>query len=377
MSKIFTLFIGLSVSLICLSQDMEQKAEAVELEASYISDNVANVSGGIKKGYAYLGMANLRLGLNTESAGLWKNGRLYINAANTHGSTPSADLVGDIQVVSNIEAGNHTYVQELWYSQSIKKFDFIFGLQDLNVEFVNSENGAMFINSSFGIMPIISNNVAAPIFPLTALGLTIKWNFSDKSTWLMALYDGCPLDFEENPFNLRWEIKPTDGILGITEYHLKTSLFNKESLIKFGSVMHKHFKNESLLPDSINENTLGFYTTADMKIYERGNSNLNLFAQAGYSPTSKSVNDKYFTIGLDYTGLIKKDGSDYIGLALAQESVKNVLKPETAIELTYYCPITKNIFIQPDIQYIINPAGTGRNLDNSLVCLLRCGLTIN
>lgn len=377
MRKFFTLFIGFSISLICLSQDLEKKAETLELEASYISDNVANVSGGIKKGYAYLGMANLRLGLNTESAGLWKNGKLYINAANTHGSTPSADLVGDIQVLSNIEAGNHTFVQELWYSQSIKNFDITIGLQDLNVEFVNSENGSLFINSSFGIMPIISNNVAAPIFPLTALGLTVKWNFSEKSTWLLALYDGCPLDFEENPYNLRWDFKPTDGVLSISEYHLRTSVFNRESIFKFGAVMHRHFEEKSEIPDSIRKTTIGFYTTADVVLYSNNDRNVNLFAQAGYSPSSKSINDKYLTLGVNCNGFLKKDKSDYLGLALARESVKNVLKPETAIELTYHFPVTRNIFIQPDIQYIINPAGKGRNLDNSLVCLLRCGLTIN
>jgi porin len=371
MRKFITLLLGFSFSLICFSQENKN---AIELEATYISDNVANISGGIKKGYAYLGMANLRLGVNTGSAGLWKNGKLFINAANTHGATPSADLVGDIQVLSNIEAGNHTFIQELWYLQSIKKFDITIGLQDLNVEFVNSENGSMFINSSFGIMPIISNNVAAPIFPLTALGLTIKWNFSEKSTWLMALYDGCPLDFEENPYNLKWDFKPTDGVLSISEYHLKTNLFNKESTFKLGAVMHRHFEEKSEIPDSIRKTTLGFYTTADVVLYSNNGKNLNLFAQAGYSPSSKSINDKYLTVGLNFNGLLKKDESDYFGLAFAHESVKNVLKPETAIELTYHCPITKNIFIQPDIQYIVNPAGTGRNLQNSLVCLLRCGL---
>lgn len=67
-------------------------------EAAYLGDNVYNLSGGIKTGFCYLGMANLRLHLNVDKAGLWKGGQIYINAANTHGASPSSELLGDCLV---------------------------------------------------------------------------------------------------------------------------------------------------------------------------------------------------------------------------------------------------------------------------------------
>src|ERR1035437_3452005 len=90
------------------------KGDFLEFGFSYIGDNLNNLSGGVKTGSCYLGMASIKISFDTEKAGLWKGGHFCINAANTHGSSPSDALVGDFQVVSNIQAGNHTFIQELW-----------------------------------------------------------------------------------------------------------------------------------------------------------------------------------------------------------------------------------------------------------------------
>lgn len=151
-------------------------------EASYIGDVVNNFSGGIKKGGSYLGMANIKLSFETEKARWWKGGKFFIHGANTHGGEPSRDFIGDFQGVSNIEAGNLTYLHELWYKQTIGKFIFTLGLQDLNAEFMTSEYAGHFINSSFGVHSTIADNVPTPIFPLTAFGLQFQYQISDKIT---------------------------------------------------------------------------------------------------------------------------------------------------------------------------------------------------
>lgn len=85
--------------------------------------------GGIKTGTVYLGMANLKISFDTKGAKLWKGGQLFINGAVTHGKSPSELLVGDFQAVSNIDAGDHIYIHELWYKHQFKQFEIIFGLQ--------------------------------------------------------------------------------------------------------------------------------------------------------------------------------------------------------------------------------------------------------
>ena len=101
-------------------------------EASYTGDIVNNLKGGIKSGSCYLGMANLHINFDVGKAGWWNGAQFYVNAANTHGTSPTAKLLGDMQVASNIDAGNHSFIQELWMKQTIKNVEITAGLQDLS-----------------------------------------------------------------------------------------------------------------------------------------------------------------------------------------------------------------------------------------------------
>lgn len=351
-------------------------SEPLSFEASYVGDNVNNLSGGIKTGSRYLGMANLQLNFDTEKAGLWKGGQFYVNAANTHGGSPSFELLGDIQVASNIDAGNHTYIQEFWVQQNWGDFELTIGLQDLNVEFANSDLGALYLNSSFGILPVISGNITPPIFPLTALGITAKWNVSEEIAWVNALYDGSPTDFDYNPYNIKWEFVSGDGLLAVSELQYRAMFRDEPGIYKIGGYAHSHVIEESMnttIPDSLSGNIFGFYLYADQTIWHQNQHQLSMFSQLGYSPSNTSTNDFYLGIGINYRGLFSNEGRDVLGLALAMEYFKNGLKSEAVIELTYHNQLTKNIFFQPDFQYIIHPAGTGMTLDNAFAGILRFG----
>ena len=188
-------------------------------EIAYTGDIVNNLSGGLRTGTSYLGMINLRL-----TTRLWKGGSFFVNAANTHGAEPSARYLGDYQVASNIEAGDHTYLQELWLQQSWKHVEVTLGLQDLNVDLANTAYGTLYLNSSFGVLPTVSGNIPAPIFPLTSLGICARWRLSEKITLHTAAFDGAPTDFEENPHNLKWHLSSRDGFLFFTELQHETSM---------------------------------------------------------------------------------------------------------------------------------------------------------
>jgi porin len=383
MKKAKILLVILSICLFKLGlkaqSDSLHAGNGFIFEASYIGDNVNNLKGGIKNGSCYLGMANIQLMFDTEKAGWWKGTEIYVNAANTHGAEPSANFIGDMQVASNIEAGNHTYIQEFWFKQAFKNFELTLGLQDLNVEFAaSSEHGGLYLNSSFGILPIISANVPAPIFPLTSIGITTKLNFNEKTSWLFACYDGSPTDFDYNPYNLKWQLNSGDGILIVSEIQLSSKIRELLGICKLGFYNHNHLIEKHLgieLPDSLNTSIYGVYAYADQKIWQKEDRNIGIFVQFGYSPSDNSLNKYYAGFGLNFTGIFSVSGSDVLGLAIAHEGCTDKLGKETTIELTYQRQMTSNIFIQPDFQYIINPSGQSSGLDNAFVASLRFGLS--
>jgi porin len=351
----------------------------IEYEASYIGDIASNLRGGKKTGALFLGMVNIKIGFETKNIGLWEGGEFFLNGASTHGGTPSEKLLGDFQVASNIEAGNRTYLHELWYKHSFETFHVTVGLQDLNAEFVTSEYAGSFINSSFGVPSLIADNIPVPIFPLTALGIAGKYQISEDIAIQAAIFDGLPEDFEGNQYNVNWDLKSNDGVLLFSELQLATSFGNMPGTLKAGYYYHSHLKEtcpETKITETVFDKNYGFYAIADQKIFTLSeNRGIGLFAQFAVSPTNINSHNYYVGGGINYQGIFDNDGEDAFGIAFAHAGFNNsTINNETTIEMFYRVKVTENLFIQPDIQYIINPAGTENKLNNALAVFMRFGI---
>lgn len=341
-----------------------EKENPLTFGASYTGDMVANLSGGIKRGGTYMGLANLTLHFDTEKAGWWKGGELYIKGGNSHGGEASANLIGDFQKASNIEAGNHTFLYELWYRQQLGPVSLCVGLQDLNADYASSSNGALFNNSYFGIHSVCSENVPAPVYPLTALALNVHWQIADHWHWRTAFFDGRPDPFEQNPYNVKWSLTANQGYLALTELEWDGSLVKGlAGSYKLGTYYHHS-------PITEVTHNYGFYIVADQDITRQ----ISLFTQIGFSP--KEYNNHFFCAGGGGTfkNFSRKRPDDMIGLAANHACFRH--SPgghETVIEAIYHFQATKQIYFRPDLQYIIHPSGTDQRLDNALVATLRMG----
>ncbi len=386
MKHLINLILIITITPFFILSQEEINKSPILFEAAYVGDGVSNFSGGIKTGTAYLGLINMAASINTEASGLWKGGEFFLNIQNTHGGTPTADLVGDLQVFDNIENGDFTYLYQLFYKQTIGKLSVLIGKHDLNSEFFASDYAGEYINSTFGIMSLAPVNVPVSIFPKTSLAAMLKYELWDGLAIQAAIYDGDPLDLDTDPYSTDFKISADEGFMSFTEVHISTEIKSLPGTYKIG-VFH-HSAEFPDLTDSTKsyKGNLGAYLLADQMIYketEDGGQGMGVFFQTGFAPDSKNMNDFYLALGLNYYGLIPNRDKDVIGIALAQASISNqlvdsdpvnILKHETVIELTYGTSIHENIFIKPDLQYIINP-GANATLKNALAGILRFEIT--
>lgn len=366
-----------TINLFSQTEDESMKS-AFQLNATYKGDFVHNFSGGIAVGSTYLGLADLFVSFDTHKAGLWKGGELLIHGANTHGGEPSANLVGDFQGISNIEAGNHTFLYELWYRQRFFNVTATVGLQDLNVEFANSNVSSLFINSSFGINSVMATTIPAPIFPVTKPGITLSADISDNIILKSAVYKGCPVDFEANPYNLNWNANYQQGLLFITEAQYSWTGSNERyNLLKGGFFFHQYCP-EDIMYDYQSNHLLkdhGVYLVGEhqLSLTENEGEGLKIFYQGAFSPGNENFG--YFGAGFSYTGLLSSKRSDVLGLAFADAIRDNDCgNNEISVELTYKVQLSDQIYLQPDIQYVVHPGGTASRLENATVGLLRVGM---
>ncbi len=315
-------------------------------EASYLGDTYYNAAGGLRTGGGFMGMANLRVGFDIEKAGGWRGGTLFVNGSSIHGKSLSENYLGDWQVASNIDAGEHAYLHELWYRQALGRLSLTVGLQDLNADFMAVEGGGEFLNSSFGIPSVMAVDVPVPIFPLTGLGVTARWEIGERWAWQAALFDGVQTPFEENnPHNVRWRLSREEGALGVTEFHL-------DGCYKVGAYYHTAADD------------YGFYAMVDQPLGSR----LSLFAQAVAAPKAKNENNYYLGAGANYILSPRSTA----GLAVAHAGLhRTAHKHETALELYWKYSLNDRIALQPDLQYILNPSAAEQALNDALVGILR------
>lgn len=349
-----TSLLSLITFIILGVNNLSAQNNSLNFNAEYTGDFLYNV-GGLKNGGGYLGYAKIGMG-----ADLWQGASLYVGGGTTHGIVPTEMFIGDYQVANNIEAGNYAFMEHLSLQQSLGKFSFKIGLQDMNENFASLDAAGEYVNSSFGIHPALSSNMSVAIFPLTGLGAEFHYDINDNWHIQAAVYDGEIPSFEDNQYNLNWNVNKNEGALFIAE----TQYIMDKGTYELGAFYHTA------------EKKYGAYVNFEQEVWSNGTRNLKPFAQVSFANGEmKCDNYLHLAAGLNLEAVFSKESNDMMGLAFTSVILTDK-KAETAIELFYQYQVSDNFIIKPDVQYIINPAGMDFTVDNALVGMLRFAIAL-
>lgn len=355
----------------------QEPEEAVDLDALLSYDVLHNFDGGIKKGTAGMGLINMLLTIDTKKAGLWKGGTFHINMHKLFGDKPSADLIGDIQVVSNIEGETEKLLFEAWYKQQFGNFSALAGLHNFNSEFFVSSNAGLFINSSFGAGAFLSLNNYVSIYPLTTLAFVGRYDI-EQFSFLTGIYNHGEDFVSESSFRLKNHLF-RQGFISVAEVQLRPEGWEGE--YKFGTT-YRRCTDKKLLYNTLflKENSFGVYFLGDQQLIEINSRFVNAFCQFGYNSLKYNPSPIFFSAGINMKGLFTGEVDEEIGLAFLSARLNNELDiplqeylytgNESVIELSAKYKLHEKIIIHPDIQYVLNPSGNSV-FNNALVGLLR------
>lgn len=361
----------------------------VSADAVLTTDLLYNAAGGLSQAGTILGNFDLTFELDTQQANWWENGTFFVYfLGNFNSNGFMTDIVGDLQTSSNIEADETFRIFEFWYEHrfAADRFSVLIGLHDFNSEFDTLEYGGLFINSSFGISPDISQN-GPSIFPSAALGLRGKFEF--EHAYIMGtIYDGVPDDSGDAP-RTTVSLKEQDGIFAALELGMKEGSPDQANYYKLALGAWVHTAEVENFNGQVHNYNRGFYLIGEKRLYAEAaeGQGLGAFIQLGMADKDLNQITTYWGFGLHYTGLIAGRDNDILGLAVAQALIgkeylthsKDVLgvdveHNETALELTYRSEINPTLALQPNVQYIINPS-MDPAIDNALQLGIRVELT--
>src|ERR1700719_1755111 len=79
----------------------------------------ANLLGGGHRGTSYNGLTTASLDVDLDKSLGWKKARFFVSAFDIHGHGPTRSLVGNNQIISNIEATPSLKLYDLWLEQRL------------------------------------------------------------------------------------------------------------------------------------------------------------------------------------------------------------------------------------------------------------------
>lgn len=208
--------------------DWRQKlsGKGFDFSAEYLSEVIANVSGGVKRSAIYEGLVKVGLDFDGEKLLGWKGGSVHVSGLYAHGRSPSEKLAGDSLTLSNIDAYDSIRLFEFWVQQAFKDgmFSIRAGQLAADEEFAGTEYGGVFVHGTTGWPGMISMNAPTPAYPIAAPGVRLEVQPTGSTFFRVGAYDGNPDpgDANGNSINkhgVTWNLG--EGAFLITEAGLK------------------------------------------------------------------------------------------------------------------------------------------------------------
>jgi porin len=338
-------------------------ATGFEFSAEYTADILGVVSGGLSTGGAYLD--NLRAELEIDVGEAWSAGagRILIHGLYNNRSTFSADRVGDLQVVSNIDADAALRLFEAWYELADDNWSIRTGLYDLNSEFDVNRAGSIFLNSSHGIGAEFgqTGENGPSIFPVSSLALRAAMTVG-KLTARAAVLDGVPGN-SADPASNRIELGGEEGALAVSELDL---VYASSARLWLGYWRYSA-AFDRVGGSGAGRGNKGWYLGTESG-FELGSRAALGFVRYGRADERFNVLSGYLGFGIVVAAPFAARPADQLGVAVASVRLGDTYRDhtastgerasrhETSWELTYRLQINDHVVIQPDIQYVRNPS---------------------
>jgi porin len=403
---------------------LEEKG--VEFFGGYSAEVWGNTTGGLERGSVYTGLLDFGVNLDFEKLAGWQGASFNTTWLWLSGRDVSEDKVGNFLTVSNIAGFNTLRMFEMWFQQdfflrgggdSLSGLSIRIGQLSADTEFIISDYGATFLNGTFGWPAFAYTNIpgGGPGYPMGAPAVRVAVTPVEWFTFQTAVYEGNVFPQDVNRSGFHWRLNRTLGYFWINEAQFRwnhsDSATGLPGQLKLGAWFHSA-DFAAAYGDDVYWGDSGYYAVIDQQLYrepnraeaaaapdgkstksfkepvpvEPSNQGLGGFTRISFDPQDRNFVGFYFETGLVYTGLISGRDNDAIGIALGYADLTNGAAQtmfdegareagyEMVIEATYDAEITRWLHVQPDIQYIVRPGGSG-DLGNALVLGGRVSVT--
>jgi len=410
------------------------KDAGIDLNANDTSEMLSNPVGGIKQTTIYEGLLTMTLNLDLEKLVSWPGATIYGEAYQINGRGLSRSALGNLLVVSNIEALPGARLNDLWFQQELLDRQLSLRIGQIAIddegEFYYSQYGLNFINSTFGCPDILSTDLPSggPCYPFAVPGVRLRVGAPTGLNLSGAVFNGNPAPPGPGDPQIR-NSGGTNFLIGeggtlafaqlVYPFDLKPDLSGSLSDVKVGGWYHtadfsdlrRDTSGRSLADPTSNgiaathRGNFGLYMVADKMLWQPPGAEARGLAgllRVGGAPGERNLINFEIDAGLTYKGLFPSRDADLAGIAASYGRIGGAARGlsgdavlfsangqplrdyEAVLELTYQLSIAPWWVLQPDLQLIFHPGGhveapfpapAGQPIPNALVVGLRSTIT--
>ena len=382
----------------------------VEVFAFYNSIFSGNVSGGFDPGHAtYVDDAYFGLKFNLQKLIGWPGLQFAISGVNRDGDDLTHKYIGSIFSTQQMVGGQRLFLYQFYLQQSLfdKQLTLKAGRFGASDDFNASPLYGYSLNNGIdGDIRNVLFDTRFSAYPFATWAAAIFYDPTPEFNIKLGLFQVTPRMFENDDHGVNWNIGNHDGFTLIGQFGWAPEFFKTEvtsdgkdgatQLLK-GLPGHYWFgftySSWDFYPrfdGGFEDHSYGFYVHGDQMIYQErpgSDQGLVVFVASGYYPQEEiSIVPFQVNLGLNYKGLFPTRDADHTVLHFIYGDISTdfarvtrrrhgaLADSEKVIEFGHRFQVTKWSYIQPDLQWVIDPGGTG-DIPNAVVIGAEMGVT--
>ena len=264
----------------------------------------------------------------------WHGISLDVGAQAVHASGDSAMGSAAVQGPSNEWASDFARIIALDVTARLPHATLRAGILDLNQYFESSDQAALLHNSSFGMAPNFTANVATPTFPVP--GAAAMMRTSPARHWIVraGVWQGAP-PVHAGGFS--------HGSLWIGEVERQAA--GDRADVKLG-LWHARGTHPEVT---------GAYLVGDTR-WRSSAHRWGAFVLAGSTPAAATEIGTFIAAGVRVHAPLSGRGDDQLSLGVSRATIA-AARPETVVEVVYRWRLGDGADLEPDLQYIAQSGG--------------------
>jgi porin len=393
----------------------------VEVFGLYNSIFSGNVSGGIHPHHAtYVDDAWLGVKFDFDKLVGWRGGQFVVSGINRDGDDLTGKYIGSIYSTQQMVGGQRpflyqVYLQQKFWDDCLTAKVGRFGASD---DFNSSPLYGYSLNNGIdGNIRNVLFDTRFSAYPFAVWAAALFYEPAPEWRAKVGLFQTSKDMFENDDHGVNWDIGGSDGYTLIGQFGWSPQFFkqavsvpltNEKNVIArtnnatatpatkglpghywFGFT-YSQWDLYQRFDGGFEDHSYGFYAHADQMIYQEApgsDEGLIAFLASGYYPQKEiSIVPFQLNAGLNYKGLFPRRHDDrtmlhFIYGDISPDYSRSVHIPgggtaeaEEVVEFAHRFQVTPWSYFQPDIQYVINPGGTG-DIPDAVVIGAQMGVT--